>query len=799
MNTVSAGNAPDVDNADEGARVLPDRYEDLRRLGSGGFGEVWRVFDRALGRTVAMKFLRVDRCGPTAMGRFLAEIKLAASLSHPGIVAIYDFGPLSNGRLWFTMPEVEGRTLRAVIDEAFSSPPDEATTRKRRLLDHFARVCDAMAYAHSCGVIHRDLKPENVMIGPFGQVFVMDWGLARKIGDAPEERTISTNSPTDAMHTQHGDILGTPAYMAPEQAAGQIDRHGPATDVYALGAVLHHLLVGQPPRRLYHDDNSTALSGIAAELVSICARAMATEPQHRYADAGALATEVHAFLDGAMRRERALAELEKSFSLGPQIQTQRARAAQLRHDAQHFLSSVRPFDPIDRKLPGWSREDEADALMQEATRLETNWIQAVHGALAIDPELPEGHAALANHYKDQLLEAERARRESDAARFEILLRAHDRGQHAAILKGEGSLSLVTDPPGAHVTLHQWIVERRRLVAKPLRSLGTTPMTKISLPKGSYLLVIEADGYESVRYPVLIERGEHWDGKKPGTDEPHAIRLPKIGELGENEIHVPAGYAWTGGDPEAPDSLPWRRVWLDGFVIGRYPVTNEEYLAFLNDLVATGRHAEALQACPKTNPGTRLEASETLSYARGPDGFFRLKDDDPGQTWALPAPAVLMDWHAAVAYTQWLSRRTNLSYRLLHELEREKATRGVDNRHFPWGNHFDPTFACMLSSHAGDPGRVPVGTYTLDEGPYGLRDGAGNSRDFCANVWTLEGPVIHEGRLVLDFATAHDSGYRSVRGGAWSSVENHCRVAARFVLRPDQRRSAIGLRVGRTMA
>lgn len=800
----AANNDRNVEIADDASRILPDRYEDLRQLGSGGFGEVWRVFDHALGRVVAMKFLRIDRSGPSAVGRFLAEIKLAASLSHPGIVAIYDFGKLPNGRLWFTMPEVEGRTLRAVIDEAFAPCADESVARKRRLLDYFARICDAMAYAHSRGVIHRDLKPENIMVGPFGQVFVMDWGLARKIGDVHEEQQSGKTDPSEPTQTQHGDILGTPAYMAPEQAKGQIERHGPATDVYALGGVLYHLLLGHPYSRIrrkddvLYDEPALETHGIATELASICARAMAQEPRDRYADASVLASEVHAFLAGARRRERALAELEKSFSLGPEIQTLRARADQLRHEASKLLSSVRPFDSIDKKLPGWSCEDEADALEQKVTRIETQWIQAVHGALAIDPDLPEGHAALADHYKNQLIEAERAQRAPDAARYDLLLRAHDRGQHAAILKGDGALSLVTDPLGARVFLYQWVMEQRRLVAKPLRHLGMTPLVKITLPKGSYLLVLEAAGYESVRYPVLIERGEHWDGKMPRSQQPHAIRLPRRGEVAEDEIYVPAGYAWTGGDPEAPDSLPWQRVWIDGFVIGRYPVTNEAYLSFLNDLVATGREAEALRACPKANPGTRSNAAETLSYARDADGIFRLKEDDPGEVWALQGPAVLMDWHAATAYTQWLSQKTQKPCRLLHELEREKATRGVDNRFFPWGNHFDPTFACMLSSHAGEPRRVPVGSYALDEGPYGLRDGSGNSRDFCINGWTHEGPAIEDERLVLDLANADDPGYRSVRGGAWSSVQNHCRAAARFVLRPNQRRSAIGLRIGRAL-
>ncbi|MEZ4302952.1 MAG: serine/threonine-protein kinase, partial [Polyangiaceae bacterium] len=177
----------DGDSADSPV-VLPDRYEDLRQLGSGGFGNVRRVLDRKLDRAVAMKILRPEIDATASLrARFLSEIRLAARLAHPGIVAIHDFGELADGRLWFTMAEVEGRTLQAIIDEAMEASPDERAARRRRLLDYCARVCDAVAYAHDQGVIHRDLKPANVMIGAFGQVLVMDWGLARRIGDAHEE------------------------------------------------------------------------------------------------------------------------------------------------------------------------------------------------------------------------------------------------------------------------------------------------------------------------------------------------------------------------------------------------------------------------------------------------------------------------------------------------------------------------------------------------------------------------------------------------------------------------------------
>lgn len=770
-----------------GSVALPERYVELRVLGVGGHGEVRRVFDRHLERVVAMKTVRVGGEASRALSaRFLSEIKVTAALSHPGVVAIFDHGVLADGRHWYTMPEVRGSTLRARMD-ARSHAQSRDDAEHRALLEAFARVCETMAYAHSRAVIHRDLKPENIMIGEFGETLVMDWGLARRAEDAGAEPFPRLTARQDEQHTRDGVILGTPSFMAPEQARGELARHGPPTDVYALGVILRQLIA------LGADSH-----GAAQELERIAARATADEPEARFADAGAMAEEVRAALDGGRRRERSLAALDAASSLRAMIEQRALEAAALRHGATRQLSALAADADPEEKEPAWAALDLAASLDGERAVLEARWLQSVHGALQVDARCPEAHEALAQHYAHALQGAERERRDTDVARFEELLRAHDRGAYASVLRGLAQCSLVTDPPGARVLARRYEVRgRRRVLGSAVIDLGVTPIERVTLAHGSYLLELSLAGHALTRYPVALERGSHWDGCAPGDRAPHAIVLPREGELDADEVYVPAGYAWTGGDPMAIESLPRRRVWIDGFVAGRFAITNAQYLAFLDDLVAHGREDEALAACPRSNRGAGASPPDALSWDRRRDGTFSLRHDDPGELWRPRGPVVLVSWTAARAYAQWRAARSARPYRLLHELEREKAVRSVDGRCFSWGDHFEPAWTRVASSSRSEASRVEVDAYPMDVSPYGFRQGVGNTRDFCLNAWTLEGPALNGDRLAVRVDEPLGE-YRSVRGGAWSSVEHHCRAASRFANRVDDRRSTIGLRIGRSL-
>ena len=279
------------------------RHEVKGRLGAGGMGEVFAVHDPVLEREVAVKVVR-GGLSPVAREKFVREALITGQLEHPGIVPLYDMG--EGATPYFVMRKVAGTDLQAVLAQA--DPPGLV-----ELLAIFVKVCEAVAFAHSKGIIHRDLKPANVMTGAFGEVYVMDWGLAKRVGDKDRARGGGA-APTEDGATLDGTVMGTPQYMPPEQADGEIARLDERSDVYSLGAILYHLLTGVPPY-----DGSTSLAilekvtagppdppsarvrgdrEIPWELEAVCVKAMAHAQDARYSSASALKHDVESFLAG---------------------------------------------------------------------------------------------------------------------------------------------------------------------------------------------------------------------------------------------------------------------------------------------------------------------------------------------------------------------------------------------------------------------------------------------------------------------------------------------------------------------
>src|SRR5262249_1328593 len=254
-----AGTTVDHVGDDDAPLCSPVRYRVLRPHAKGGLGEVFVAEDTELHREVAFKEIQKPHAhDPHRRSRFLLEAEVNGRLEHPGVVPVYGLGSYRDGRPFYAMRFIRGESLQQAIGRFHAADvpgrdPGERGLALRQLLGQFVAVCNAMAYAHSRGVLHRDLKPANVMLGKFGETLVVDWGLAKVVGRpegevAGEEVTLRPSS-GDGVATVAGTAVGTPAYMSPEQAAGRLDLLGPASDVYSLGATLYHLLTGQTPFR----------------------------------------------------------------------------------------------------------------------------------------------------------------------------------------------------------------------------------------------------------------------------------------------------------------------------------------------------------------------------------------------------------------------------------------------------------------------------------------------------------------------------------------------------------------------
>ncbi|MDP7036284.1 MAG: tetratricopeptide repeat protein [Planctomycetota bacterium] len=295
------------------------RYEEITPLAVGGSGQVLTAYDPDMKRTVAIKILRPDlKAGHYQLARFRQEAQITGGLDHPNIIPIHDMGTMPDGSSYFIMKHVSGKSLGEILEERLGTARQSSQLYDgTSFLRSYLKVCDAVAFAHAHGIVHRDLKPPNIMLGEFGEVLVMDWGIAKRMGQPDLDPTPAEDEKVsdsfDPLETQDGMILGTPSYMSPEQAQGRIDAINERSDIYCLGVILYQILtlerpfggaervqilgritqgIFDPPRQ------RSPRAHVPRELEAVVLKAMALDPEDRYPSVPELQSDIEAYLAG---------------------------------------------------------------------------------------------------------------------------------------------------------------------------------------------------------------------------------------------------------------------------------------------------------------------------------------------------------------------------------------------------------------------------------------------------------------------------------------------------------------------
>jgi len=760
--------------ADDGAHRA--RYELRGSIAEGGMGHVLEVWDRNLRRTLAMKCVGSADEEPPApderlVTRFLEEAQITGQLQHPGIVPIHELGLDEDERAYFTMPHVGSCEFREVIDLARSERDGWTLVRALGVL---IKVCEAVAFAHSKDVLHRDLKPSNVMVGRFGETYVMDWGLARVLdredshdlrlrSAQPAARTVTTertaSDTPSPLVTIDGDVVGTPAYMAPEQARGRVDGLGPRADVYSIGAMLYHLLAGHAPyagrggRKTPKAILTAVLAGeppalldvvpdVPVELAGICAKAMAREPEGRYASALDLARDLEAYL-GA--RPVSVRESTPSYLL--RLAFQRNRALCLTVGAAIVVALAWATFDLVQVRAAWEREQglvaEAHEAWEAAQRLSDRSVAQLlrgrvdalhagqHGALAkltawladaddVLARLPSYRAAAARDPEDSSLAAivgELGRLE--AARATIAKRAE---------RARRLPERTLDRPA----------ERWREASEAIRTSSRYGGLELEPQLGLVPLRVDPDS-------GLWEFSVQLSGQRPfaGTDG-RWILEPETAVI---LVLIPGG-TWL---PVAGGKGRDEPLAVEPFFLAKYEVTQGQWKRVMDADYASYAGLIVGQQVSDLHPVDCIDHPEALEFA-----------DRIGCT--LPTEY------------QW-----------------ELACRGGrDDTYYWWGNTFDGVERLENLADRSAEGTVqlrlggwdngwsvhaPVGSF--EPNPYGLFDIAGNISEWCRNAWPAPG----------DRRSAF-------RGGSWYHPPEYAASGLWQADHPRSRNQARGLRVAR---
>lgn len=765
--------------------VFGSRYKELFSLGSGGIGEVFACDDVVLGRTVAVKtgHMKGDIDAYSSKVILAREARIISHLEHPNIIPIYDAGTDPTRGSFYVMREVTDTSLEVILRRKRLREGDPKDYTLGRLLRYFLQVCNAVDYANHRGVIHCDIKPANILLGDYGEVLLVDWGLAQ-----------SRSHPL-------GVRGGTLGYMAPEQMDPTIERFDGRTDVFALGAILYEILVGKAafpevrsshvttigkdPLAMYQTPPmpSTVVSDLAVtpEVEDICMRALSISRDDRLATARLLADAIDEFIEGSEQKERQRIEADKSADAGDELAERYHEFVESRPEkltvSRALRADIVPWASPDDKQDLWDSEDVIRVTDALQVRTFHSAVSAYERALESAPNHARARCGLARLYMSELQRARRRGDELDEISYEQLLREVDDGQFVVELQREGALDLTIEGSAGKVTLAKLVERDRRLVETSVEVLAEDPSAAprgvlLSMPSGRYVVTSTSGAGQITSWPVSLE---------PGAWCQITIAIPEQAQsLGAHEVLIPGGRARLGGDPLSTETDEPQIIDVPTFILQRYPVTLEQWFEFLDALREQDPQLAAAHI-PRTTLGVptwHREAGNSTWIADRSVPSIEIPPDP------IRLPVFGISAESAEAFAMWLSRKEGKAWRLPTELEWEKAGRGTDGRMYPWGDHFDATFCKMRDSRPGLPLAESIGAFSWDVSPYGVCDLAGGVADWCTPDPRRTTP--REPREVVS------------RGGAWCDWAIDCRLASRRRYLATEHSARVGVRLARDL-